>query len=420
MKIKKRWLNDKGFSLVEIMVAVGMVGGLALVVMTLKKDTATSTKRLEIASEIISLHSTINQLLIDETACTNTLENLNVGGAANVPSIRNASDNVMYSVGSTYGNGTVELDEMTAQMIAGTKTAIVGETDRSRANIRLRIRYNRISNLITGNTEIERDITLSAKVTTGGNVVVSCFSNEGDAIQEAARIACESIEGTWDVAPQKCNLKNYGAAPSATDASGNSMGISFQWAEGFRRIGTGIESVLTMGDNSGNDAGTTGDNLTMTSRLTVQGVTFFQRNVHLSGNRSINLNTGSVINFASDRRLKSNIEEIPNVLEKIDQISGVEFDWKSDGRADVGFIAQEVQKVFPSLVTKQDGYDHLFVRYPQMSAVAIQGVKKLRQENIALREENERIKNDLNKLNAEVEGINSYLCHEMKKTNFCQ
>ena len=197
------------------------------------------------------------------------------------------------------------------------------------------------------------------------------------------------------------------------------MGISFQWMEGFRRIGTGTIATLTMGDNSGDDAGTTGDTLSINSRMSVIGVTSFIRNVNVSANRSVNLAAGSVINFASDRRLKKNITEIPNVLDKIDQISGVEFDWKNGNRHDVGFIAQEIQKVFPSLVTKADGHDHLSVRYPQMSAVAIQGVKELRQENILLRRENEKLNADLNKVQSEVEGISYYLCHELKQEKFC-
>lgn len=428
MTNKKRWLGDKGFSLVEIMVAVAMVGGLALVVMTLKKDTATSTKRLEIASEIISLHNMIGQILLDETACTNTLRNFGVGGGgASVSIIRNAATpfpgGQMYRTyvnpgDPTYGNGTVRITSINAQLV-GAKTTITSEADRARANVRLTITYNRISSLLTGNTTIARELMLSAKVVNSTDVVDTCYSNEGDAIQEAARIACEAIEGVFDAAAQKCDLKNYGVAPAGGDPSGNSMGISFQWIEGFRRIGTGVLGVLTIGDNSGDDAGTTGDLLTLTTRMTVNGVTNFQRNVNVSSNRSVNLNTGSVINFASDRKLKKNIVEIPDVLEKIDQISGVEFDWKDGNGHDVGFIAQEIQKVFPSLVSEQDGYNHLFVRYPQMSAVAIQGVKQLRQENILLRQENEKLNADLNKVQSEVEGISYYLCHELKQEKFC-
>lgn len=417
MSNKKRWLGDKGFSLIEIMVAVGMVGGLALVVMTLKKDTATSTKRLEIASEIVSLHNMIGQILLDETACTNTLQTIDVTNPTAVPDINNAAGGTMYATGSTYGNGTVEIGTMTAQIISGTKQAIASEPGFSRGNVRLSITYNRISSLIPagGSKQLTREIILSAKVNTTTDVVSTCYSNEGDAIQEAVRIACESIEGTYDEAPQKCNLKNLGVATSDS----NSMGISFQWMENFRMIGGTAQSGLELGNSFGDDAGTTGDMLSLNTRVTTLGVANFSRNINVAANRSINLNTGTVINFSSDRNLKKNIIEIPDVLEKIDQISGVEFDWKDGNGHDVGFIAQEIQKVFPSLVSKQDGYDHLFVRYPQMSAVAIQGVKQLRQENVLLRQENEKLNADLNKVQSEVEGISYYLCHELKQQKFC-
>jgi hypothetical protein len=62
---------------------------------------------------------------------------------------------------------------------------------------------------------------------------------------------------------------------------------------------------------------------------------------------------------ASDRRLKDNIVEIPNAIDKIKQIRGVTFSWnatadavgfKPDQRDDVGVIAQEIQAVLPRAV----------------------------------------------------------------------
>ena len=65
---------------------------------------------------------------------------------------------------------------------------------------------------------------------------------------------------------------------------------------------------------------------------------------------------------ASDGRLKKNIIKIDNALEKVSQLSGVYFEWKtenegntyqpmSEGRK-LGFIAQDVGKVVPELLNK--------------------------------------------------------------------
>ena len=56
-------------------------------------------------------------------------------------------------------------------------------------------------------------------------------------------------------------------------------------------------------------------------------------------------------NATSDQNLKDNIRTIEDPLAKVVQIRGVNFDWKETQKPSVGVIAQEVEKVFPELVT---------------------------------------------------------------------
>jgi hypothetical protein len=57
---------------------------------------------------------------------------------------------------------------------------------------------------------------------------------------------------------------------------------------------------------------------------------------------------------ASDARLKTNIQPITNALEKITKLRGVSFDWVNQdwhqGDAKSGFLAQEMEQVFPDCV----------------------------------------------------------------------
>ena len=92
----------------------------------------------------------------------------------------------------------------------------------------------------------------------------------------------------------------------------------------------------------------------------------------------------------SDCRLKKYIKPIPNALDKIDQIRGVEFDWKvTDEKMekevhsfeghDIGVIAQEIEAVLPEVVTTRDsGYKA--VRYDKIVPLLIQGIKELKSE----------------------------------------
>ena len=60
----------------------------------------------------------------------------------------------------------------------------------------------------------------------------------------------------------------------------------------------------------------------------------------------------------SDARLKTNIQPITNALEKITKIRGVSFDWINQdlhkGDPTSGFLAQEMEKVFPDCVNEVD------------------------------------------------------------------
>jgi hypothetical protein len=91
--------------------------------------------------------------------------------------------------------------------------------------------------------------------------------------------------------------------------------------------------------------------------------------------------TGNVTAF-SDERLKSDIKTIPAALDTVDQLRGVSF--IKDGKANIGVIAQEVQRVLPQVVQENaDGY--LSVAYGNLVGVLIEAVKELRAEVKALK-----------------------------------
>ena len=86
--------------------------------------------------------------------------------------------------------------------------------------------------------------------------------------------------------------------------------------------------------------------------------------------------------YSSDKRLKENITPIQGSLDKVAQLGGYEFDWipkegvHSQEGHDIGVIAQEVEAIFPELVTTRDnGYKA--VKYEKLTAVLLQAVKEL-------------------------------------------
>jgi len=96
---------------------------------------------------------------------------------------------------------------------------------------------------------------------------------------------------------------------------------------------------------------------------------------------------GSNISCPSDGRLKKNIETIPNSLDVVARLRGVNYEWKqgADPERDlpegeqIGLIAQEVQQVVPQAVTEQpNGF--LAVDYSRLVPLLIEAVKSQQKE----------------------------------------
>ncbi|HVT75335.1 MAG TPA: tail fiber domain-containing protein [Candidatus Paceibacterota bacterium] len=97
-------------------------------------------------------------------------------------------------------------------------------------------------------------------------------------------------------------------------------------------------------------------------------------------------------NNMSDRRLKTNIATIDDPIGKIQQIDGVTFDWKDSGKHSVGVIAQDVEQVFPELVTTDPKTGYKAVQYQNLVAPLIEAVKAQQKEIDTLKSEIEALK----------------------------
>lgn len=101
----------------------------------------------------------------------------------------------------------------------------------------------------------------------------------------------------------------------------------------------------------------------------------------------------TALHETSDVRLKENIQQLENSLAKLEHIRGVSFEWNTlagtagakPGEKQIGVVAQEVEDVFPELVSSpEDGYKS--VDYSKLTAVLIEAVKELKAENEVLKE----------------------------------
>jgi hypothetical protein len=151
----------------------------------------------------------------------------------------------------------------------------------------------------------------------------------------------------------------YGRARRAT-ASGNVHNNSAGVAGVNRGTGPGIYGENTSGGYAGD----------------------FYGDVIVGGNITY---SGS-LNHSSDARFKEDVAPIPDALESVLRLRGVTFDWRRDdfpekrfpaGKA-IGFIAQEVESVIPSIVsTDSDGYKG--VDYTALTPVLVEAIKAQQQ-----------------------------------------
>ena len=81
-------------------------------------------------------------------------------------------------------------------------------------------------------------------------------------------------------------------------------------------------------------------------------------------------------NATSDERLKSNIRQIENALDKVCQMNGMHY--VLDGKESSGVIAQNIQTVAPEAVS--DSGEHLTVAYNQLIGYLVEAVKELKTE----------------------------------------
>jgi hypothetical protein len=98
--------------------------------------------------------------------------------------------------------------------------------------------------------------------------------------------------------------------------------------------------------------------------------------------------TSTTITAISDQRLKENIRPLNNGLSIIDRLNPVMFDWKEgkglDKKNDVGFIAQEFEKVFPNSVTESlagdDGISYKALNHGELIPTLVKAIQELKAE----------------------------------------
>lgn len=103
--------------------------------------------------------------------------------------------------------------------------------------------------------------------------------------------------------------------------------------------------------------------------------------------------TGLLTTATSDGRLKMNIHPLGASLEKVRQLRGVRYNWKSDpdGGTRIGFVAQEVETVVPEVVYTNPVDGYLGLNYAELTALLVEAMKEQQVMIDALQSSSEEI-----------------------------
>ena len=216
-----------------------------------------------------------------------------------------------------------------------------------------------------------------------------------DAVSVSAKWAYTNVK---KAVPENANFSNttYGAAGGATNTSNNGIyldGTTFKLTKSLR-----YHSQQDIGNNSNtytryNESDyisfycAGGTNGTERMRLEKDG------DLHVDGDITAFSST------VSDERLKSNILIVDNALDKVSQLNGVTFNWKKDNSASAGLIAQDLEKVLPSAIKEKqlpfksdDEEVYKTVEYSQVTALLVEAIKELKEQNELMKAEIEELK----------------------------
>jgi len=294
--------------------------------------------------------------------------------------------------GNTSGDTTVSIDNHstanTIELAGGTNITLTGNNSAgtisiAAPNIGAPLSTEQVQDIVgamfSGNTETNVTATYQDSDGTIDLVAPDSSTNAFSIISVSGQsnISADSIADTLTLAA--------GANMIITNNPDTDT-ITFSSTGGGQGSGTG--DVLI--------AGTPVDNqlAIWTSSTTIEGtgsLLYDGSTLYVTGNVELN-DTGFVkaSHYAtySSLKFKENIVDIENPIDTIMNLRGVTFDWKQDGKKDIGFIAEEVNEVMPEIVFKDDSSTGVSsMDYQKMVPLLLEAIKA-QQNKIDLLENN--------------------------------
>ncbi len=233
--------------------------------------------------------------------------------------------------------------------------------------------------------------------TSSGSVAVYATSSDGNGVSAIST----GGSGNGLYASSNGNTAVYGTSSAGNGVSGytsvdgksgifgenSDTGASSYYSVGVRGVSYSTGGSGVLGNNLGSGYG--GYFTTSTGTYSA----YFNADISILGTSY----------GPSDARLKQNIKPIAGAIDQLLKLQGVTFEWKEPEKhsnktgAQIGFIAQEVEKVFPQWVhTDADGFKEVSVG--QVEGLEVEAIRTLKSENDELKARIDRLENGQTKM----------------------
>lgn len=253
----------------------------------------------------------------------------------------------------------------------------------------------------TTSSGVDTAPTERMRITSSGNVGIGTTS-PSTKLDVSGVIKCTSIQSSGDA----------DIGQTTRTGTGVSTGdVNLQ--VGYNRTGSGASKILlystagasatgyvTIEKNSGNNGNLTiADNGTGTFYLkkdNTAGTMRFQTGgandrITILANGRVGIGTispgtllevngavkASSYNSTSSLKYKTNITPLEKPLSIVKKLNSVRFNWRDTGKSDIGLIAEEVDKVLPEFVLKNDKNEPEAIDYSKLTAVLIGAINEI-------------------------------------------
>jgi hypothetical protein len=304
------------------------------------------------------------------------------GGSNNMATGSNSTvaggiDNIASGAGAAVGGGQANCAGAPLAWAGGHRAKVRPGTDPSQAGACGGLTYPGGEG--DSGTFAWADSQASSFVSTGPNQFLVRAAG-GMAINTNAPLAGTALTVNGSVALSNSGTLSFGSqVRQMLNLFGTGYGIGVQSSRMYYRVNPGGGFAWFEGGSHVSSADDPGPGGTIRMRLTSSG--------------QLQTTTGT-IGALSDARLKDQVADYTDALDRINALRPVTYRYTAAGSAafqpegtHLGFIAQDVQQVFPQWVSEDDD-GHLMLSMRGFEAVAVRAIQELGAENAALKDAN--------------------------------